>query len=247
MANPSDQRATKADRKEQARREREELQRRAAASKRNRRIATGVVIVLAVGMTAFVLTRPEPAKADPNELLRTAEQAKRDAGCAEPTDVGAYQPRSRDREHVPTGEMPALSTYPSVPASSGPHNEIPLPAGVYATPPPIDRLIHSLEHGAAVVWYSPDAAGEALDELTTFFEDDAVGSRVIVAPYDYPDQGAAGALPQGVGMSVVAWHHVQECAKVSMAAAFDFTSSYAAPPFGDRSYLGEAPEAGALF
>src|SRR3546814_8016556 len=46
--------------------------------------------------------------------------------------------------------MPPLSSYPSVPLASGPHNPTPWSRGVYSTPPPIDQVIHSLEHGAAV-------------------------------------------------------------------------------------------------
>jgi hypothetical protein len=46
-------------------------------------------------------------------------------------------------------------------------------------------------------------------------------------------------------MSLVAWHTVEHCARVNLGAAFDFTSSYAAPPFGERPYQGTAPEAGA--
>jgi hypothetical protein len=34
---------------------------------------------------------------------------------------------------------------------------------------------------------------------------------------------------------------------VNLAAAFDFTASYAAPPFGDQAYFGDAPEAGVAF
>jgi hypothetical protein len=40
---------------------------------------------------------------------------------------------------------------------------------------------------------------------------------------------------------------VQTCANVNLAAAFGFTSSYTAPPFGQRPYEGNAPEAGARF
>jgi len=108
-------------------------------------------------------------------------------------------------------------------------------------------VIHSLEHGAAIVWYAPDVSGEELDRIRTFYEGSDVGSRVIVAPYDYPDQGAAGTLPAGTRMALVAWHKVQTCANVNLAAAFGFTSSYAAPPFGQRPYKGEAPEAGSNF
>lgn len=248
MANPpSDQRVTKAERKEQARHEREQLQRKMASSRRNRRIVVGVALVAVIGLIAFLLTRPEPVSADPQGLLQEAEQAVAAAGCDEPTDVGPYQPEDKDQQHVEADGMPPLSSYPSTPPASGPHSEIPLPSGVYETAPPMDRLIHSLEHGSAVVWYAPGTTGPELEELKTFYEGADVGDRVIVAPYDYPDQGEAGALPAGIQMSLVSWHTSQQCAQVNVAAAFSFTSGYAAPPFGQLPYLGSAPEAGAVF
>ncbi|HET7235093.1 MAG TPA: DUF3105 domain-containing protein [Actinomycetota bacterium] len=244
MANPTpDQRTTKAERKEQARREREQLQRRQAASRRNRRIVVAIGAVAVVAATVFFLTRPEAVRADPEALLETAAAASQEAGCSSPEDVGPYQPEDRDQEH---GPLAPLSSYASTPPASGPHSEGTLPGGVYQTPPPLDRLIHSLEHGAAVVWYSPAVTGPALQELKAFYESDDVGSRVIVAPYDYPAEGEAGALPQGVQMSLVAWHTVEHCARVDVGAAFDFTSGYAGPPFGDVPYEGTAPEAGAV-
>ena len=246
MANQtSKQRLTKAERKEEARRQRVELQRKMARSRRNRRVAVGVVVVLIAGVAAFALTRPKEAQATPSDLLASVDQARQTAGCDPVEDVGPYQPKSQDRAHV-VASVP-LATYPSVPPASGPHNAIPYGAGVYSTPPPIDRVIHSLEHGAAIVWYSPDASGAELDRIRTFYEAHDVGSRVIVAPYDYPDQGAAGTLPAGTQMALVAWHTVQSCANVNLAAAFGFTSEYTAPPFGQQPYKGQAPEAGKAF
>jgi hypothetical protein len=246
MADPtSKQRLTKAERKEEARRQRAELQRHMAKSRRNRRISIGVVIVLIAGIGAYALTRPKEARADPQELLASVDQARQTAGCDPVEDVGAYQPTSQDQNHI-AAQVP-LSTYPSVPPASGPHNAITYGAGVYSTPPPIDRVIHSLEHGAAIVWYSPDVTGPQLERISSFYEEADVGGRVIVAPYDYPDQGAAGALPAGSQMALVAWHTVQTCVRVNLAAAFGFTSTYTAPPFGDRPYQGKAPEAGAAF
>ena len=246
MADPtSKQRLTKAERKEEVKRQRVELQRKMAKTRRNRRIAMGVVVALVVGVGAYALTRPQEARADPQELLATVDQARETAGCGAVEDVGSYQPKSSDRSHI-VAQLP-LSTYPSVPPASGPHNAIPYGAGVYSTPPPMDRVIHSLEHGAAVVWYSPDVSGKELDRLRAFYEGGDVGNRVIVAPYDYPDQGAAGSLPAGTQMALVAWHKVQKCASVNLAAAFGFTSAYAAPPFEEQQYRGEAPEAGAAF
>lgn len=246
MADPtSKQRLTKAERKEEARRQRVELQRKMAKTRRNRWVAMGLVVALIAGVGLYALTRPKEARADPQELLATVDQARETAGCGAVEDVGPYQPKSQDRSHV-VAQLP-LSSYASVPPASGPHNAIPYGAGVYSTPPPIDRVIHSLEHGAAVVWYAPDASGKELDRLRTFYEGADVGNRVIVAPYDYPDQGAAGSLPAGTQIALVAWHKMQKCASVNLAAAFGFTSSYAARPFGDLPYRGEAPEAGAAF
>jgi hypothetical protein len=246
MADPtSKQRLTKAERKEEARRQRVELQRKMAKSRRNRRISIVVVVLLVAGVGAYALTRPKEARVDPEELLATVEQAREAAGCGPVEDPGSYQPRSQDRNHI-AAQVP-LSTYASVPPASGPHSEITYGAGVYGTPPPIDRVIHSLEHGAAIVWYSPNVTGPELERIRSFYEEDDVGSRVIVAPYDYPDQGAAGSLPGGAQMALVAWHHVQTCARANLAAAFGFTSSYAAPTFGERQYRGNAPEAGGAF
>lgn len=238
---------TKAERRTQARLERAALQRKMARAKRTRRIGVLLSILVVVAVGLFLFFRPSPTVASPAELLRQAPQAATAAGCGEVEDVGAYDPRSEDQAHITDpSEMPLLSTYPSVPPASGPHNQVTLGAGVYDAPPPIDRVIHSLEHGAVVVWYSPDAAGEQLDAVREFYSGPQ-GARVIVAPYLYPEQGDAGRLPAGVSMALAAWHNVQECARVSLPVAFDFSSQYGAPPFGRRSYAGEAPEAGLDF
>lgn len=240
-------RLTRDERRAQARLDRLALQRKMARAKRNRGIALALTVLVVAAVATFVLTRPSPTLASPAELLRRAEEASRIAGCSAALDVGPYQPRSEDQAHISDpSQMPPLSTYPSVPPASGPHNEVPLGAGVYETPPPIDRVIHSLEHGAAIVWYAPDGDGEELDALREFYGGPN-GARVIVAPYDYPEQGEAGRLPGGTSMALVSWHHAERCARVSLAAAFDFSSQYSAPPFGQRSYLGDAPEPGAAF
>ena len=244
---PDNQRATKAERKEQARRERLELQRKAARSRRNRRIVVIGLAVIVAGVAVFAFTRPGTEVPSPQELLASVEDARTQAGCGEIEDVGPYQPRAQDRAHVAPEAMPPLTTYASTPPASGPHNEITFGAGVYTTAPPIERVLHSLEHGGAVVWYAPDASGLELERIRAFYEDEEVGGRVIVAPYQYPEQGVAGVLPAGSRMSLVSWHHVQSCDELDLAAAFGFTSSYAAPPFGQQQYRGNAPEAGAGF
>jgi len=243
------ERQTKAQRKEEARRQRLEIQRRMARSRRTRWIAMGVVILLVAAGATYYALRPRPKVQEPQALLAAATKAAQAAGCTDVRDVGSYQPSNLDAAHIgvqggpPT--MPPLSTYPSVPPASGPHAAIPWSRGVYSTPPPIDQVIHSLEHGAAVVWYAPDASGTELTKIEDFYGDPSHGLKVIVAPYDYPDQGAEGTLPGGSTMALVAWHNVETCSRVSLAAAFGFTARYGIPPFGSQAYLGDAPEPGA--
>jgi hypothetical protein len=187
----------------------------------------------------------------PDELLGEAPSAAAAAGCDDVTTVGPYKPRALDQAHAGYGghPLPPLSTFPSVPPTSGPHNPVPLPAGIYGSAPPIDHVLHSLEHGAAIIWYDPSVPGEELDRLREFYRDyritpegSAQGAKIIIAPYDYPDEGEAGRLPLRVHMALTAWHRLQTCADVSLSAAFDFTSQYVVPPFENRTYKGEAPE-----
>jgi hypothetical protein len=247
-------RLTKAERKDQARLEREELQRRMASKRRTRTVgmAAGVVVIAAVVAAATLL----PSGGDfpePQRLLQRAAAGAQDAGCDEVATTPDYDPADRDRAHIDPTAGPPLSSYPTTPPASGPHADIPpgpLPAGVYdsLTTEDLYRAIHSLEHGATVVWYDPAAPAKRIAQLTGFYDrrvqDAPVGQdRVIVAPYDFPGD-AAGILPEGTQMAVVAWHRLRLCARIDLAVAFDFTSQYSFPTAEDREYAGAAPEPG---
>jgi Protein of unknown function (DUF3105) len=248
-------RLTKAERRDEARRQREELQRKMAKRRRGR-LWAGVALVLAAALIVGLLVLQPFAGASPQDILATAAAAEKTSGCSQVKTIEPYggvpadDPNSKDRIHIggtadfPTA--PPLSSYASVPPTSGPHNPTPLHAGVYQTPPPVDQTIHSLEHGAAIIWYDPSATGPALDEIEKFYSQKLASQnvsqdRVIVAPYNYPDQGAAGHLPDGVDMALVSWHRLETCTNVSLPAAFNFTSRYAFPTFDGITYLGESP------
>jgi uncharacterized protein DUF3105 len=260
-------RLTNAERREEARRKREEIQRQ-MSRKRRTRLVGGVALVLAAALiAALVVLQPfagEDAEAQAVDLLKRAPAAATAAGCADVETIGPYggisdpqDPKYVDQTHIGGSDAvptpPKLSTYPSVPPASGPHAPIPpgpAPAGVYEEPPDIYRAIHSLEHGATIVWYTPTATGPALDELKAFYarrvSSASVGQdRVLIAPYDYPEQGEAGRLPPGVQMALVSWHRLQTCSSVSLPVAFAFTSKYSYPTSAGQTYAGEAPEAGA--
>jgi hypothetical protein len=278
-------RLTKAERKDEARRQREEIQRQIARRHRNRRIVTITGVVLAVAVVGTVVFVGRSTIPSPSDLLAQAKTAEKAATCTsvEPTrpfdpanvtgDVKAAEHVESldtnktdpliDHDHIPSQYNPTgpkLTAYPTVPPASGPHATIPpgpLPAGIYTSAPDIYRAIHSLEHGAAIVWYSPSAPADLVNQLTAFYGQKQVKQnvgqdRVLVAPYDYPDQGSAGQLPTGVQMALVAWHRLESCGRVNLAAAFDFTSQYSVRLTGSglqagypgRQYQGVAREAG---
>jgi hypothetical protein len=245
-------RLTKSERKEQARREREELQRRLASKRRARTLAIVVGAVVVAGVVAATTLLPSGGDLpSPDQLLQRAERAAETAGCGDVTTTPPYEPPDQDRTHigdVSTG--PPLSSYPATPPASGPHADVTLPAGVYdsLTLTELYQSIHSLEHGATVVWYDPAAPAGKVAELIEFYDrrlqDAEVGQdRVIVAPYDFPGD-AAGILPSGTQIALVAWHRLRTCADVDLAVVYDFTSQYSFPTTGGRDYQGEAPEPG---
>ena len=215
-------------RKEEARKQREALRRKMARRRFYRRAGiVAVVVLVAGGGTAYFLTRPDPAEA---------------AGCGEVQTVPAYE-GGQDSSHVGEDiqEMPALDTYPSTPPASGPHASSTQPAGIFDQPPEIGQTIHSLEHGAVIIWYRPDLSSPELTELQRFYGDITEQDHVIVAPYQY--EGPAGTLPAGKQMVLVAWHKVQACNKVSLDAAKAFVGDFRTRT--GSNFPNNAPEAGA--
>jgi hypothetical protein len=205
-----------------------------------------------VGAFALFVTPDEGGLPTPEALLQRAGAAAAQAGCPDVQTTPPFDPADQDRQHIAAAlGAPPLSAYATTPPTSGPHADTPLPAGVYDSLT-LDQLyasIHSLEHGAAIVWYDPNAPAERIARLQEFFDrrlqDASVGQdRVIVAPYDFAGQ-ADGLLPDGQQMALVAWHRLRTCEDLDLAVAYDFTSQYSFPTASERDYRGEAPEPGA--
>ncbi len=67
------------------------------------------------------------------------------------------------RDHVQGGvDYPG---YPGLPPVGGAHNALPQQCGVYTEQIPAEHAIHSMEHGAAWVTYSPDLPEDQVAEL----------------------------------------------------------------------------------
>jgi len=210
----------------------------------------GIVLVVAALVAGIVLlantrTKGSSLTQEERSLLARASAATKTAGCGSVQTIKPY-PDDQDRSHIGAGSdvttNPPLSSYPSTPPASGPHNATPLAAGVYSDPPDVYQTIHSLEHAAVIIWYAPGTTSDELAQLQTFFGKASEQTKVIVAPYDYPDQGAAGKLPAGKQMVLLAWHHLQTCSQLSLPVAYDFVAHYRSPAPKGESYKGDAPE-----
>jgi hypothetical protein len=255
-------RPTKAQRQEEARLKRLEIEREMAARTRNRKIGIALVVAAIVAVVAVVTFLPKKTPSTAagtlptmSALLSQGDAAAKTAGCDTVVETPNYNNAGGadpliDHAHIgvaPALTEPALSTYPTTPPVSGPHANIPpgpLSAGIYDAPPDVYRAIHTLEHAGVVIWYSPAiASSPELARIKEFYSQTAnVGqSKVVIAPYDYPGEG--GQLPKGIEMALAGWHRLQSCSAPSLAAAFAFASQYENPPAPGRTYVGVAREA----
>lgn len=207
-------------------------------------IVTGGVILISRSDDGTQSASPSSSVTPPSnqELLGAAGAAAKKAGCTPVKNVGEFV-GDEDGSHA--GAQP-LSDYPSVPPASGPHVDATVAAGVYDQPLDIGAAIHSLEHGAAEIWYSPDSADSpAIADIASWIGSSPENTdHTIMAPFDYPDEGTAGSLPGQSKMALVAWHNVMLCDEPSLPVVIDFMSKYRYPPVADKDYVGEAPEQG---
>jgi hypothetical protein len=127
-----------------------------ATRKRRTRIGLSVVAaVVVVGALGFVVVD----KAVADELPGVSQQA--------------YE----GRDHVESGQT---VTYVTATPTSGTHAASSPRCGIYSQQMPAEFAVHSLEHGAAVIWYQPSLGTEevsGLEAIVNRFDD-----RVILSP-----------------------------------------------------------------
>jgi hypothetical protein len=99
------------------------------------------------------------------------------------------------------------------PPSGGDHNPIPLTCGYYDQQPPNEYAVHSLEHGAVWVAYSPDTSQADVAAL----KDLAKHEKVIVSPYEGLDSPVV----------LVAWERRLEVPSVHDPRVQQFIDAYA--------------------
>jgi hypothetical protein len=127
-------------------------------------------------------------------------------GLSAPTGVVDHGEFSRD--HVD-----GIVDYEQTPPVGGPHQPVWQTCDFYDTPIPNERAVHSMEHGAVWITYSPDLAADQLAVI----EDYADGEReVLASPFD--------DLPSPVVAS--AWGLQLEFESANDPALLQFVSFY---------------------
>jgi hypothetical protein len=126
-------------------------------------------------------------------LLETVDEAT--AGC---TPIEQYP--NMGVSHIGPSEAASVS-YNSDPPTSGPHFEVPAETGFYTTPVEPQTLVHNLEHGQVVIWYSPDAEQRVVDQLEFLTSQEPLAT--VATPYEN--------VPEGSAFVLTAWRHSQAC------------------------------------
>ncbi|HZQ05268.1 MAG TPA: DUF3105 domain-containing protein [Anaerolineae bacterium] len=124
------------------------------------------------------------------------------------------------RSHMAAGDPTPV--YKTSPPTSGTHNPVPMPAGVYDANVDITRLVHSLEHGYIIMYYNGLSPNE-INQLISIQNSDPI--KTIVAPY--PN------MPKKVAL--VAWTRMQTCDGVNEQAIRSFIAQFrnqGPEPFG---------------
>lgn len=103
----------------------------------------------------------------------------------------------KSNQHVSDGTTVKYETDPPL---SGDHYAAPLPAGWYGVPQPSERIVHSLEHGAVVIYYDKDRLSEkelgAVQALTIKYP--GVFDGVLAVPRTDPQSA----------LILTAWEHM---------------------------------------
>ncbi len=107
--------------------------------------------------------------------LISAQSSKEEAKLAQ-TLKGA-EVTSQGGGHVADGTQ---VQYNSNPPTSGSHYNNPQLAGSYDSAPPDGNLVHSLEHGAVILWYKADLPATDSAKLKLIFDNVSVSKKIMV-------------------------------------------------------------------
>lgn len=218
---------------EQDRKARLEQMRRtqAAAERRKTLLVVGaaVIAVLVLAGVVFKVVRDAQAERDVAASGVSAAAASCDAVTTDPVQgSGVHVGPQTDKPDVKKVD------YKTVPPTSGEHFVSPeYPARPFYTTadrPAMETLVHNLEHGYTVVWYTKATPQAQLDELKKISDNartmKETGGKFIVSAWD----DSYGAFPAGKTIGMSHWGakngHRQLCGAVSGEAVKAFVTQF---------------------
>jgi len=205
-------------------------QRRQAAKARRQRLLTFAVIGLVlVGLISLAIVNRVREGEQARQVVANAAAKLDELGCTEDAsmdDLGGGHLGS-NQELIAN---PPETLYPDRPASSGRHVGSVAQTGVYDVQVDERLLVHDLEHGYILGYYSPDAPPGQIEQLKQWGSEAIDGdfAKTIVAPYP-------AGLPDGTNFAYVAWGIRQVCDTFDPDVAQAFATAH-------HSGAGIAPE-----
>ena len=202
-----------------------------AAERRRTLLVAGlaaVLVLVLVGGVAWAV-RGELASRDLTKVGVTTAAASCDPTITDPV--------SGQSVHVGPGtNQPTVTSvkYTTVPPTSGEHFVQPAyPSRPFYTAtdrPALEELVHNLEHGYTVAWYTSATPQAQLDELKKIADlvrgDDKTSGKFIVSAWD----DTRGAFPAGRTVALAHWGakngYRQLCGSVSGAAIQSFVKAH---------------------
>ena len=210
----------------------EQMRKQQQAAERRRTllvVGAAVVAVLVLTVVVFKVVRDAQAEKDPASVgVATAA-----ASC----DPVTNDPVTASGVHVgPQTDQPNVKkvAYKTVPPTSGEHFVTPeYPARPFYTKddrPAMETLVHNLEHGYTVVWYTPATPQAQIDQLKKLSDlarqMPQTSGKFIVSAWD----DAYGTFPAGKTIGASHWGaktgHRLMCGSVSGDAIKSFVTSY---------------------
>lgn len=204
-----------------------------ARERRKTMLVVGIASILGLALIALAAV---PAVL--NRINDPARKAPASFGVAAP--AAACEPEVVDTsagesDHVPSGTR---VDYPDFPPSSGRHDGSFLtdPQEFYerGQRPPVEKMVHELEHGYTVVWYGPGVTGQDLETLRDLSKrmgtEPATRGKFIAAPWEGRAENR-GDLPEGKSLALTHWGaggkaYRQYCGAVSGEAIASFVQRH---------------------
>jgi hypothetical protein len=176
------------------------------AHRRNNLITIGIAVVVVAGVAAVIV----------KDRISTSSAAE---GVA-PSEAhcnGIQTFPAEGHQHV---APPQTVTYKTNPPTSGNHYGSPngpVAPGFYTidAAPPVEAVVHNLEHGQIVFWYRPDAPGDVISAIRAMVQQGD-------APRNLPARSvpplvavAWPQLPNPYNFGMSAWTHSESCEQFS--------------------------------